>query len=243
MIAKPLSSSPEAMPPDSDPALNSHEVKSPVAPPGPEFNEPEFATVADRIAVTSLIGRTPKTAFTVVVRRIDGVPVVTRNAPLEADGTPMPTRYWLLPSAVANDAIGHLESMGGVRRAEVELDPAEIETVHAAYALERDAALPARWSGPRPSGGVGGTRRGLKCLHAHYANYLAGNNDPVGAWVEAQLAPDQRDTRIAPVAEPAEDVPTATAVEDLQAPSDTVSISVSVPVPVLVVADSDAERG
>ncbi len=162
----------------------------------PVFENPEVATAEDVAAVSALIGRKPKTAFTVIVRRFDGVPVVTRNAPLEADGTPMPTRYWLLPSAVANDAIGRIESTGGVRRAETEIDAAVIEAVHSAYARERDLALPAGWTGPRPAGGVGGTRQGLKCLHAHYASYLAGNDDAVGAWVEAQLLPDERDQRI-----------------------------------------------
>jgi hypothetical protein len=28
----------------------------------------------------------------------------------------------------------------------------------------------------------------VKCLHAHYAWYLAGGDDPVGAWVEQRLA-------------------------------------------------------
>jgi hypothetical protein len=28
---------------------------------------------------------------------------------------------------------------------------------------------------------------GVKCLHAHYAWYLAGGDDPVGRWVEAHL--------------------------------------------------------
>ena len=28
----------------------------------------------------------------------------------------------------------------------------------------------------------------MKCLHAHYAWYLAGGDDPVGAWIEQQLA-------------------------------------------------------
>ena len=37
-------------------------------------------------------------------------------------------------------------------------------------------------------GGVGGTRRGVKCLHAHYASFLAGSDDPVGRWVAARLA-------------------------------------------------------
>lgn len=164
--------------------------------PRPVFQNPEQASVEDLAVVRALIGRKPKTAFTVVVRRVDGVPVVTRNAPLEADGTPMPTRYWLLPSAVANDAIGRIESTGGVRRAEVEIAADLIEAVHQAYAAERDSAMPVDWVGPRPTGGVGGTRTGLKCLHAHYANFLAGNDDAVGAWVDAQLLPEERDERI-----------------------------------------------
>ncbi len=162
----------------------------------PIFTKPELATAGDLAAVSALIGRKPKTAFTVLVRRLDGVPVVTRNAPLEADGTPMPTRYWLLPSALANNAIGRIESTGGVRRAELEIAAEVIEAIHNAYAQERDRALPVGWSGPRPSGGVGGTRTGLKCLHAHYANYLAGNDDAVGAWVEARLPPEERDQRV-----------------------------------------------
>jgi hypothetical protein len=63
-----------------------------------------------------------------------------------------------------------------------------LAAAHARYAAERDAAMPADWVGPRPFGGVGGTRRGVKCLHAHYAWYLAGGDDPVGRWVEAELA-------------------------------------------------------
>jgi hypothetical protein len=34
---------------------------------------------------------------------------------------------------------------------------------------------------------VGGTREGVKCLHAHYANFLAGADDPVGRWTAEQL--------------------------------------------------------
>ena len=36
-------------------------------------------------------------------------------------------------------------------------------------------------------GGVGGTRTGVKCLHAHWAWHLAGGDDPVGRWIEARL--------------------------------------------------------
>jgi exopolyphosphatase/guanosine-5'-triphosphate,3'-diphosphate pyrophosphatase len=116
------------------------------------------------------------------VRDREGDPVVIRNAPLLFDGTPMPTRYWLVGPA-ERKAVDRLEATGGVRQAEAAVDPDDLRTAHAAYAAERDAALPAGWSGPRPSGGVGGTRRGVKCLHAHYAWFLAGGPDPVGRWV------------------------------------------------------------
>ncbi len=53
---------------------------------------------------------------------------------------------------------------------------------HARYAAERDGAVDPGHRGPRPSGGVGGTRQGVKCLHAHLAWWLAGGDDPVGEW-------------------------------------------------------------
>ena len=53
----------------------------------------------DRAAVQALLGREPAADFDVVVRDADGAPVVIRNAPLLADGTPMPTRYWLVGPA------------------------------------------------------------------------------------------------------------------------------------------------
>jgi hypothetical protein len=37
------------------------------------------------------------------------------------------------------------------------------------------------------SGGVGGTRIGVKCLHAHLANYLVCAQDPVGQLVATTL--------------------------------------------------------
>ena len=44
----------------------------------------------------------------------DGDPVVIRNAPLLDDGTPMPTRYWLVGRAEVL-AVSRLEAAGGVR--------------------------------------------------------------------------------------------------------------------------------
>ena len=84
--------------------------------------------------------------------------------------------------------VGRLEAVGGVRRAEAEVPASAIADAHARYARERDARIPADHVGPRPSGGVGGTRSGVKCLHAHLAWYLAGGNDPVGRFVARELA-------------------------------------------------------
>jgi uncharacterized protein len=144
------------------------------------------AAAADVAALTELLGRTPRAEFEVVVRNDEGAPVVIRNAPLLHDGTPMPTRYWLVDPALSV-AVSRLEGEGGVRAAEHAVDATELVAAHAAYAAERDAALGGAHEGPRPSGGVGGTAVGVKCLHAHYANYLAGADDPVGHWVQERL--------------------------------------------------------
>jgi len=140
----------------------------------------------DARRVAELLGRPPRAPFTVVVRDGSGDPAVIQNQPLLADGTPMPTRYWLV-SAELRAAVDRLEAEGAVRLAEAAVEPAALEDAHRRYAAERDGALPPGWRGPRPAGGVGGTRQGVKCLHAHLAWYLAGGDDPVGEWTAARL--------------------------------------------------------
>ncbi len=137
--------------------------------------------------VEACLGRPPQGQWEVAARRWDGRPTVIRNDPFLADGTPMPTRYWLVDPDLVR-VIGGLESRGGVKAAEREIDDDELLQAHRRYAVEREAAIAADHLGPRPSGGVGGTRRGVKCLHAHYAWHLAGGDDPVGSWVAHQLA-------------------------------------------------------
>ncbi|MHB1929404.1 MAG: DUF501 domain-containing protein [Acidimicrobiales bacterium] len=156
---------------------------------------PTGAGDEQRVAV--LLGRTPQGRFEVVARRPEGDPVVIRNEPFLADGTPMPTRYWLVDPELRR-AVDRLESAGGVRAAEAALDPAAVADAHRRYAAQRDLAIPAGWTGPRPSGGVGGTRQGVKCLHAHYAWHLAGGDDPVGRWVAGRLGSVAAPTAPAP---------------------------------------------
>jgi len=146
----------------------------------------------DAAAVAALLGRDPGGAFRVVVREPGGAPVVIANEPFLRDGTPMPTRYWLVDPGLRAE-VGRLEAAGGVKAAEAAVDPEALEAAHRRYAAERDVLIEPGYTGPRPAGGVGGTRRGVKCLHAHLAWWLAGGADPVGAWVARQLALERAD--------------------------------------------------
>ncbi|MGH2710589.1 MAG: DUF501 domain-containing protein [Actinomycetota bacterium] len=148
---------------------------------------------SDLALVREQLGREPLTEFTVVARCGDGHPLVIRNHPVDVEGNPFPTLYWLTcPEAVK--AVSRLEADGWIarfnERAEAETDFAEeLERAHAEYGEER-----ARWhSRSQGWGGVGGTRRGVKCLHAHYANYIAGGADPVGEWVAGKVEPVHAD--------------------------------------------------
>lgn len=140
----------------------------------------------DHAAVTALIGRVPQGEFRVVVRTRTGAPVVLMNAPLLEDGTPMPTLYWLVGASEVH-AVSQLESDGSIDQVEALIGLDAIDEIHQSYMATRDALIPASHTGHRPSGGVGGTRRGVKCLHAHLAHWLAGNNDAIGEWVAQQL--------------------------------------------------------
>lgn len=151
---------------------------------GTESDETTRAEV-DRRAVARLIGREPAGDFVVVVRDSEGQPVVVRNAPLLHDGTPMPTLYWLVGRREVT-AVSRLEAEGAIDVVEAEIGLDVIADIHDRYRAERDAGRPAGVS-PWPSHGVGGTRRGVKCLHAHLANWLAGGDDGVGQWTADRL--------------------------------------------------------
>jgi len=146
------------------------------------FND---ASPDDLVIVETLLGREPSGRFAVVVRRLDGSPVVIENEPHLRDGTPMPTLFWLVDPQL-HEAVSRLESNGGVHRYEDLVDAARLQATHDEYARRRrDATV--QTDLVASSGGVGGTRVGVKCLHAHLANFLVGADDPVGALVASEL--------------------------------------------------------
>ena len=102
-----------------------------------------------RGAVARLLGRDPGGAFTVAVRRDDGTPVVIANEPFLRDGTPMPTRYWLVDPDLRTE-VGRLEAPGGVRAAEAEVDAAAVADGHCAVRVGARRTDPVRVDGPPP---------------------------------------------------------------------------------------------
>ena len=136
--------------------------------------------VADRL------GRLPQGAWEVVAWSASGDPVVIRNAPLLDDGRPMPTRYWLIDPALRS-AVGRLEARAACAGPRPRwIRPCWPEPMSATRP-SATPRCPSVTTDPAPREGSGGTRMGVKCLHAHYAWYLAGGDDPVGDWVAARL--------------------------------------------------------
>jgi exopolyphosphatase/guanosine-5'-triphosphate,3'-diphosphate pyrophosphatase len=152
---------------------------------------------SDVAAVREQLGREPTTPFAVVARCTGGHPLVIRNDPVDANGKPFPTLFWLTcPDAVR--AVSRVESQGyiSVLNERVQVDEAfdaSLESAHRAYARERESLV----TDPGVAGavgGVGGTRTGVKCLHAHYAYHLAGGADPVGEDVARRIEPVHPET-------------------------------------------------
>lgn len=147
----------------------------------------------DRAAVAAQLGRPPRSPVDVVARCHLGVPVVIAVPPHLDDGTPFPTRYWLTcPLAVRR--IGRIESQGGVKAAEAWLasDPElalQFDAAMERYRRDRDELVAADAPAHRPTGGVAGAEQGVKCLHAHYADHAAGNDNPVGRRTASDVEP------------------------------------------------------
>jgi hypothetical protein len=125
-----------------------------------------------------LLGRAPASDFRVVVRCWDGAPAVIENGPIDREGRPFPTRYWMVCPALAA-AVSRLEASGGVKR--LENDPAGLTALVLAHRRHR------RLTGR----GVGGNASLVraKCLHAQLAFSLVEGGSAVGEWISARLEP------------------------------------------------------
>lgn len=152
----------------------------------------------DRAVVEAQLGRPPRAFRRVVVRCPYGLPAVTEQDPVDGDGSPFPTTYWLTcPQLVA--AIARVEAAGGVERwsrlaaADEELT-ASLERATADQRHVRRELAGESGAGARAAQlelGIGGSSSPshLKCLHAHAAFALARPGYLLGERILAEVEP------------------------------------------------------
>lgn len=167
----------------------------------------ERVTTADREIVGRQIQRPPRNLHGVARRCPRSYPMVTVNYPLglaEDDAAFFPTVFWLTcPEAVRR--VGRIEDRGYIARIQEHIDrsPAlsqEMQDAHREYVFVRRSLLApetrlalraeqSAWAPHVERLGIGGVAdlRGIKCLHMHYAHYLATRHNPVGQLVERML--------------------------------------------------------
>jgi hypothetical protein len=137
----------------------------------------------DREIVERQLGRAPRAFRRVAVRCPFGRPAVTEQAPLDENGRPFPTQYYVTCSYLVA-AISRLEAAGGVERwtRAAEEDPELARSLAAAQAQQRALR-------PELASGIGGSTRSgsLKCLHAHAAFALAQPGYELGERILAEL--------------------------------------------------------
>jgi hypothetical protein len=128
-------------------------------------------------------------------------PVVPARRGLDMPFEPFPTVFWLTcPGAIK--AVSQLEAEGWISKFESHMAEdheaqKQYEEAARSYAAFRRTLLTEEqlewlnahhpsWYEVISNSGIGGILEGsggLKCLHAHYADYLARGNNPIGRWV------------------------------------------------------------
>ena len=163
---------------------------------GPAATKPSESE--DRAVVERQLGRPLRAFRRVAVRCPFGLPVVTEQAPYDADGRPFPTTYYLTcPHLVA--AVSRLEAAGGVGRWSdaAAADPVLAESLERASTRQQEVRRQlaqgrrGRDAGASLSLGIAGARNReqLKCLHAHVAFALVDPRYELGRRILAELGP------------------------------------------------------
>src|SRR5262245_39774512 len=150
----------------------------------------------DREVVARQLEREPRAFRRVVARCPWGLPVVTEQDPLDVDGRPFPTTYYLTCRHLVA-AVSRLEAAGGVERwsAEAADDPELRVSLERATEeqrrIRRDLARDVAVATDVLELGIAGSRNpgSLKCLHAHVAFALAQPGYLLGDRILAEVEP------------------------------------------------------
>lgn len=153
--------------------------------------------------ISGQLGREPENALAIVRRCSAGFPQLLLVHPFRGENV-FPTIYWLSCPEL-NDRISRLEDRGLLaeltrREKENGIFGRRMEAAHKNYARRRrELMCEDDWEGVKAlsddalktlrHSGVAGIRTssGLKCLHAHFAHFMAGGENPAGERTAALL--------------------------------------------------------
>lgn len=148
----------------------------------------------DRAVVAAQLGREPRAFRRVAVRCPFGRPAVTEQSPVDADGAPFPTTYYVTCRHLVA-TIARLEATGGVERwtRRLDDDPELAASLAEGTARQREIRheLAGDWQHESLDSGIGGSTSAgsLKCLHAHAAFALAVPGYELGDRILAEVEP------------------------------------------------------
>ncbi len=173
----------------------------------------EKMNATDQDIIAKQIQRQPRNVCGIARRCPRHCPQVIVNRPLpqtETDAEFFPTVFWLTCPVMVS-RIGRIEDQGYIRRIQTQvredgelsqnLRDAHLEYIYVRNALlERTDRLHLRQTRRLLSEemsrlGIGGVAdlNSIKCLHTHYAHYLATYSNPVGLLVEKLLSLQEAD--------------------------------------------------
>lgn len=153
----------------------------------------------DLEVLTYQLGRIPRGVIAILQRCDKGYPQVTQNAPMVSARTPFPTIYWLT-CPLLNKKIAILENQGWINEFQEQIDrDRSFQRVfmesQKAYLKTRKRMIATVDDVPNyaqevlTEAGIGGVTdlSRVKCLHAHYAHYLASGENPIGQKIDALI--------------------------------------------------------
>ena len=142
--------------------------------------------------IRNQIKREPRGLRGVASRCALGYPQVIETDTFLEEGQPFPTLYWITCPLKAK-AISRLEDEGWAERLQEKIAGDVLFRQRLRNAQE-DYKARRRLTGVKPDHpvmdtGIGGVRdlHAIKCLHAHYAHYLATRENPIGETVHDNI--------------------------------------------------------
>ena len=137
----------------------------------------------DKKVVEAQLDRNLRSDILVSSRCHFNLPTAIKVPPNLDDGTPFPTTYWLT-CPMYNKKIGSLESQGLISQLDDEMQnnsklKSEWKQRQTSYQKERENFFD-KSNEYLPTGGVGGAKESIKCLHSHTADEISTGKNPIG---------------------------------------------------------------